>query len=497
VTPLRNRQFRLLFVGQSLSFFGDTVLFLSLGILAKQLTGSNALAGTVFLMLALPSLAAPLTGYLVDRVRRRPLMIVVDLATCLAVLPLLLVRDGGHVWVVLVVALLYGLSLNLISGARTGLVKDMLPGELLGSANALLATFGQGLRLIAPLVGAGLLAAFGITAVVLLDVATFVIAVVALSLLRVEESAPEPRGRLREDLVAGFRHVRRTSPLFQLMVTSGIAFSVLGFFDTIIFAVVDDGLHRPATLVGVLLSVQGAGSVLGGIASATVLRRVGPPPLVGLGMVAVAAGALLLLPRSLPVVAAGFLLDGLALPWLIVGFMTALQRWTPPRLQGGVMAVTYVSLDLPQALSIGAGALLISFVDYRALLALTATVVMVCGGVLLSRPAAPPRDEELVPLPGVAAAGAGPQVVRSLSADGQATVAAQVQAGVSVDEASPGQPPPAGVSVAEASPGQPPPADVSVEERHRAGTSSDQEPPAGVEVGSKGAEEEGTEEAPR
>jgi MFS family permease len=422
VTPLRNRQFRRLFVGQSLSFFGDTVLFLSLGILAKQLTGSNAQAGAIFLMLALPSLAAPLTGYLIDRVRRRPLMIAVDLATCLAVLPLLMVHEPGQAWVIDVVALLYGLSLNLISGARTGLVKDMLPGELLGSANALLATVGQGLRLVAPLVGAGLLAAFGITAVVLLDLATFLIAVVALSLIRVEESAPEPRGRLREDLAAGFRHVRRTPLLLQLMVTSGIAFSVLGFYDTIIFAVVDNGLHRPATLVGVLLSVQGAGSVLGGIVSAPILRRAGPGPLVGLGMVAVAAGALLLVSQSLPVVAAGFLLDGLALPWLVVGFMTALQRWTPPRLQGRAMAVTYVSLDLPQALSIGAGALLISFVDYRALLAVMATVVIACGAVLLARPAAAPREEELVPLPQLAAAGAGPEVIQALSAEARTMV---------------------------------------------------------------------------
>lgn len=468
MTPLGNRQFRRLFVGQSLSFFGDTVLFLSLGILAKQLTGSNAQAGAIFLMLALPSLAAPLTGYLVDRVRRRPLMIAVDLGTCLAVLPLLLVHDRGQAWVLDVVALLYGLSLNLISGARTGLVKDMLPAELLGSANALLATVGQGLRLVAPLVGAGLLTAFGVNAVVLLDVATFLIAVVALSLIRMRESAPEPRGRLREDLVAGFRHVRHTPLLLQLMVTSGIAFSVLGFYDTVIFAVVDNGLHRPATLVGVLLSVQGAGSVLGGIASAAILRRAGPGPLVGLGMVAVAAGALLLLPSSLPVVAAGFLLDGVALPWLIVGFMTALQRWTPPRLQGRVMAVTYVSLDLPQALSIGAGALLISFVDYRALLAIMATVVIACGAVLLARPAAEPREEELVPLPGIAAAGAGPDVIQELSAEARAAVPREV----------PGSAPP-GASVAAPLAGR------------GASSAVDEVPPpaAAAEVGSDGAEE--------
>jgi sugar phosphate permease len=169
----------------------------------------------------------------------------------------------------------------------------------------------------------------------------------------------------------------------------------------------------------VLLGVQGAGSVLGGIVSAQILRRAGPGPLVGLGMVAVAAGALLLASSSLSVVAAGFLLDGLALPWLIVGFMTALQRWTPARLQGRVMAVTYVSVELPQALSIGAGALLISFVDYRAMLAAMGTVVMVCGAVLLARPAHAPLGEEIVPLTGIAAAGAGPEVIRALAAAGE------------------------------------------------------------------------------
>jgi MFS family permease len=416
VTPLRNRQFRCLLVGQSLSFFGDTVLLLSLAIWAKQLTGSSAAAGAIFLMLVLPSLGAPLTGSLVDRVRRRRLMIAVDLGTCLVVLPLLLVGDRDQAWVLYVVALLYGLSLSLISGARIGLVKDMLPGEQLGSANALLATVWQGLRLVAPLVGAGLLAAFGVTPVVLLDVATFLIAAAALSLVRVGESAPEPRGRLRDDLVAGFRHVRRTAPLLQLTVAAGVAFCVLGFYDTLIFAVVDDGLHRPATLLGALLSVQGAGSVVGAAASAPILRRAGPGPLAGLGMVAVAAGALLLLPPSLPVVAVGFLLDGLALSWLVVGFMTALQRWTPPRLQGRVTAVSYVSVEVPQALSIGAGALLISLVDYRAMLAAMATVVLVCGAVLLTRPAAAP-DGELVPLATDAPAAVAARAVKAPAAE--------------------------------------------------------------------------------
>src|SRR5712692_335454 len=73
------RNARLYFIGQTLSLFGDTALYLALAIWVKSLTGSNAAAGLVFFFLALPSIAAPVGGLLVDRVRRRPLMIVVDL----------------------------------------------------------------------------------------------------------------------------------------------------------------------------------------------------------------------------------------------------------------------------------------------------------------------------------------------------------------------------------------------------------------------------------
>lgn len=72
------RDTRLLLAGQTLSMFGDSAMFLALGIWVKDLTGSNAAAGLLFFILVLPSLAAPLGGLVVDRRRRRPLMIGTD-----------------------------------------------------------------------------------------------------------------------------------------------------------------------------------------------------------------------------------------------------------------------------------------------------------------------------------------------------------------------------------------------------------------------------------
>jgi hypothetical protein len=56
---LRDRSFRRLLVGQTLSAFGDYAMFLALAIWVRDLTGSNAAAGLTFLTFSIPSLFGP------------------------------------------------------------------------------------------------------------------------------------------------------------------------------------------------------------------------------------------------------------------------------------------------------------------------------------------------------------------------------------------------------------------------------------------------------
>ena len=170
--------------------------------------------------------------------------------------------------------------------------------------------------------------------------------------------------------------------LGRIALVVAVAFSVLGFLESTDFAVIDHGLHRPASFFGVLNSVQGAGSVLGGLTAALVLRRLGEARTVGLALALDAAGALALTQASLRVVLAGFVVMGLAVSWLLVGYATARQRLTPPRLQGRVTSATDVLINGPQTVSIALGALLIDLVDYRILLLSIAAVLLACGGVL-------------------------------------------------------------------------------------------------------------------
>ncbi|WDZ83823.1 MFS transporter [Micromonospora cathayae] len=374
--------FRRLLIGQSVSNFADTALYLSLGIWAKDLTGSNSAAGAVFLALAVPVLFAPAAGIVVDRVRRRPLLVLTNLLTGVVVLSLLLVRGTDQLWILYGVAFLYGCSALFVVAARSAMLKELVSDQDLAPANAALQTASQGIRVLSPLIGAGLYAAFGGTALALFVVVLFVVAAAVLGSIRVHETEPEPRVPFRRDFLAGFQHIRAVPLLSRVTLAGAAAWAVLGFFETVIFAVIESGLHRPPSFFGVITSIQGVGAVLGGLVAARLSRRVGDGRLVALGLAAFGVGNLALAVPSLAVVVAASVVNGAAMVWFVVGFTTAMQTHTATRMQGRVNAASTMFVLIPNTASIALGAALISVFDYRSLLAATAVVTLACAVAL-------------------------------------------------------------------------------------------------------------------
>ncbi len=390
---LAHRDARLLIVGQTLSVFGDRAMFLALGVWVKTLTGSSAAAGLVFFAFALPGLISPVFGLIVDRVRRRPMMIALDLAGAVMLLSLLFVRGPGQVWLIYTVTLLYGTIGFLFYSAQSAYLTRLLPAELLGDANAILQTTGEGMRLIAPLVGAGLFAAFGGPAVAVMDAVTFVISAGFLAAIHLREERPQPsEHHLREQVMAGVRHIARSQGLRRIVITTGTALAVVGFAETVVFAVIQHGLHRPPAFLGILSSAQGVGAVAGGIVAGTMLRRVGDGRTVGLGMLLFAVGDSLLLIPNVVVVLAGFTIAGSGVSWAVVGYYTAVQVRTPIDLQGRVYSAGDMVVGVPQTLSIALGAALISIVDYRLLIVVMSIVTALCGLYLLAARLDPPQN---------------------------------------------------------------------------------------------------------
>lgn len=386
---LSDRDARLLLSGQTLSAFGDWAMLIVLAVWMKSLTGSSALAGLTFFVFAAGALAAPLGGLLADRVRRRPLMIVSDCVLGVVVLVLLLVHDRGDAWLIYAVALVYGAVGTVFFPARAALLKVMLPEELLADANGALSSTREGLRIVAPLAGAGLYTLFGGGSVAVLDSVTFAASAFFLSRMRVPEQKPAPpEHHFTREVTAGIRHIWATLPLRQVVLGISIALLVVGFAETLIFSVIA-ALGEKPSFFGVFATIQGTGSIAGGLTAAPLVRRLGEVRVVGLGLALFAVADVCLIAPSLGVVLVAGPIAGVGVAWAIVGYSTALQTRTPLAIQGRVSAAADLTLGVAQTTSIGTGALLATIVDYRILFAVMAAVVLASAGYLVTRRGAP------------------------------------------------------------------------------------------------------------
>jgi len=380
----RQPGFTRLFAGLSTSMFGDAVMLLVLSMWVKEITGSNGAAGLTFFWMVVPAVFAPVYGMYLDRLRRKPTLVWGNLLSAVAVLPLLLVRDAGDVWIVYTVAFLYGISFVVLPASLNGLLKEMLPEQMLVDANSSIQTVKEGYRLIGPLLGAGLFAWVGGGAVAVVDAVSFVVAAVIIATIPLAEHRP---GRGDEhwwaEMSGGVRHLVRESLLRHVLVSFALTVLVLGFTEASIYALLDF-YDKPVTFAGVLVSVQGVGAIAGGLTTSLWVRRIGEPATVavGLAVLALSAGAIALT-SSLWVVAVAFLTVGYSLPMLFVAFMTLMQRRTPQRLMGRVSAAVETLLGAPQAVSIAVGAGLVTLIDFHLIFGIVGAVTAVGSAYLV------------------------------------------------------------------------------------------------------------------
>ncbi|NML49803.1 MFS transporter [Streptomyces sp. R302] len=361
--------------GVVVSGFGTTAMWLVSGIWVKSLTGSDGLAALTAFALWAPALLGPLLGTLADRVRRRPLLIALDLAM-VAVLPLLLwVTSADRVWLLFAVLVLYGTQGAVHDAAEQALLSTGFDKERLGSVNGWRMTANESMKLIAPLAAAGLFARYGGGPVALLDAASFALAAGAFAAMRVREERPVPAAREPgaggrswwRETAEGVRLLAASPVLRPLVATGSFTMLLAGVNGAAVYAVVD-GLGRPAAYAGVLYAVQGAGSVLAGLTTGPLLRRV-PERLLaaaGLALFAAAAGV-----RAVPHEAAALAASaviGLGMPWVLVATMTAVQREAPAEAAGRLAATANTALFVPNALALALGAGLVTTMDVRLLL---------------------------------------------------------------------------------------------------------------------------------
>ncbi|MET7885935.1 MFS transporter [Streptomyces avermitilis] len=388
---LRDRNAGLYLAAVVVSGFGSSAMWLTSGIWVKDLTGSNGLAALCVFALWAPTLVGPVLGTLADRIRRRPLLIGTNLGVAALLLTLITVDSPGGLWLLFAVLLVYGAAGVVHDAAESALVAAAVDRSLLGDFNGLRMTANEGMKLVAPLAGAGLYAAYGGAMVALLDAVTFVLAAGLYALLRVREDGPEPPlDGLRARISEGVRHLWGRGKLRPLVLAGGATMLFAGVNGALIYAVVD-GLGRSPAYVGLLYVVQGAGSVTTGLAAGPLLRRLGEHRFAASGIALTAAAVAL---RAVPSDAAALTSAaavGAGLPCVLIAVFTAVQRETPGALLGRAAATANTLMFAPNAVGLAVGAGLVGLVDRQMLLVLLGLALLATASVPLRAGARPSR----------------------------------------------------------------------------------------------------------
>ncbi|MET7323336.1 MFS transporter [Streptomyces sp. NPDC005549] len=389
VRVLRDREAGLYLAGVVVSGFGTSALWLAAGVWVKDLTGSDGLAALCMLAMWAPALAGPALGTLADRFRRRPLLIAASLLMACLLLTLFAVDSRDSLWLLFAVLFVYGAAGVVHDAAESALVAAAVAPGLLGDFNGLRMTAGEGMKLVAPLAGAGLYAAYGGPGVALLDAATFVLAAGVYAALRVREAPPErPAANWRRRTAEGARYLWGHPGLRPLVLAGGVTMLCAGVNGATVYAVVDALGHSPA-YAGALYAVQGAGSVVVGLLAGPAVRRLGGRRFAAAGIALFAvAVAVRAAPYDAVALASGAAI-GAGLPAVLITALTAVQRETPGPLLGRVAATANSLVLTPNVLGLAVGAALVEPTGPRLLLPAVGAVLLATATVLATarRPA--------------------------------------------------------------------------------------------------------------
>ena len=356
---LAHRNFRLFWTGAFLSNIGTWMQTVAQGWLVLKLTNSAFWLGIDGFAATCPGLVLTLLGGVyADRIDRKRLLIYTQAGAGLTALTLAaliatgVVRDEGHVWIILVASFITGCCFSLASPSYQAITYDLVGREDLTNAIALNSTQFQLSRVVGPaLAGVGF-QLFGLAGCFFVNGLSFIAIIIALSLVRFESPdgttvVAQPAGERKSmwhDLMNGFRYVRRRGRVSMLLSISAVASMFGAPYMTLMPFFTRNVLGLGETGLSVMMGVAGAGSFL----SALMLTFLGNLRRKGLYVIggSAAAGACIVgfaLSRSVPVSLLMLFGIGFSIVCSIAVTNMLLQELVTDEMRGRVMSMFMLS----------------------------------------------------------------------------------------------------------------------------------------------------------
>jgi MFS family permease len=352
VSPLGERDFRVVWTGQAISMTGTWLQAIASGLLVLELWNSPFALGAQNFAHAVPSLVLMLFGgVLADRADKRRILLVTQVGMCAlaAALALLIAIDRVEFWMLIVASIALGVLFGYDMPAYQAFMPELVPPEKISQVVALNSSTFHGTRMVGPALAAAIISAFGIATAYFLNALSFVAVIISLVIVRYR-AAPRPAGEAHasalEGLREGFAHARERSHIQVLLAATALA--CIFIFPTMAILspyYVKEVLHRDAGVLGAIWAASGVGSLAGALVlvwwptQARTLRiwaaaLLGP---VGLTVMALTRDPVV------AVVASGFASFSFSSQLGI--FQSMLQESTPSNFRGRVMSLHGIAFN--------------------------------------------------------------------------------------------------------------------------------------------------------
>ena len=273
-----SRDFRLFWVGETVSAFGSAFTQFAIPLLVFKLTGSAIYLAATAAFFTVPHLLFGLIiGAWTDRTDRRRLMIGTDLlaAAAVASIPIAATLGALSVWWVLGVIFVAATLSICFEAAQFGAVPSLVRQADLVSANGRIQASFAAASVLGPLVAGGLLVFLPVEDLLIVDATTFVVSAAALTLIRrsFNTARPQARTTLRADIQEGLRYVLRHPVLRNISAMMALVnlVSTTAFAQLVLFAKVRYGASDSE--VGLLFAAGGVGVFLMALAAGPLRRR--------------------------------------------------------------------------------------------------------------------------------------------------------------------------------------------------------------------------------
>ncbi len=272
-SSLNVRNYRLYLIGQCLSQSGTWMQSIAQALLVLDLTGSGTDLGVIIALQSLPMLlAGPWGGVVADRFPKRLVLYLTQTAFALQalVLGVLVATDVARVWMVGVLALVYGCIRVIDSPTRQAFVMEMVGRDQLQNAVSLNSTLMSLARIIGPTVAGVLVATIGLAGCFLVNAGSYLLVVLALLLMHSDEFYASPRARkVRGQMAAGWSYAKSNHPVLIALLMMTLIGTFTYEFSVVLPLMATQTFHAGATGYAWMNALMGVGAVIGGLVVAS------------------------------------------------------------------------------------------------------------------------------------------------------------------------------------------------------------------------------------